>query len=187
MLFRSGQLSYFFKYRINEILSAGPNGGYRAQIIYAGGDDMFIVGNWSDIIYAAKDIREALDEFTGNGALTISAGIGMFDAKYPISRMASETGELEDKAKLFVRRTGAGATKDAVALWMTENVFGWEEFIGNVLPKVREIEAMLTENEKGNSFIYRVLELLRSTDSASSIPRLAYALARSFEDRKSVV
>ena len=53
--------------------------GYRVQIIYFGGDDLFLVGNWNDVIHAARDVRAALNDFTGNGVLTISAASGMFD------------------------------------------------------------------------------------------------------------
>ena len=42
----SRALSYFFKHKINEILDSGK---YRLQIIYSGGDDLFIVGNWSSL------------------------------------------------------------------------------------------------------------------------------------------
>lgn len=74
------------------------------QIIYSGGDDLFIIGNWSDVLYAALDIRTAFRDFTGNGVLTISAGIGMFDEKYPIARMASETGALEDARSFMLKK-----------------------------------------------------------------------------------
>lgn len=174
----SRALSYFFKYQVNEILKAG---GYQAQIIYSGGDDLFIVGNWSDILYAAVDIRRALDDYTGNGCLTLSAGIGMFDAKYPIARMAAETGELEDAAKLHPAQ-GAAKAKNAVALWSTQTVYGWDEFIGAVMPRVDEVRRLFQNNEKGKAFIYKLITLLRSYDAAASAPRLAYLLARSFED-----
>lgn len=173
----SRSLSYFFKARVNEVLQRSS---YQAQIIYSGGDDLFIVGNWSDVIYAAVDIRRALDEFTGNGSLTISAGVGMFGDTYPIARMAVETGMLEDAAKSY-SDVGANATKNAIALWSPDLVFGWDEFIGVVEPRMREIGRLFAENEKGSAFIYRLIGLLRTYDSAASAPRLAYLLARSFE------
>lgn len=175
----SRSMSYFFKCKINEVLS---NGGYQAQIIYSGGDDLFIIGNWCDIIYAAIDIRQALDAFTGNGSLTISAGIGMFDKKFPIARMAAETGSLEDAAKMYRSPVDRNKTKDAVALWSGDQVFGWEEFIGSVAPRFQEIHDMFDRNEKGKAFIYKLVGLLRNSDDAISAPRLAYLLARSFAD-----
>ena len=176
----SRALSFFFKYKINTILESK---GYQAQIIYAGGDDMFIVGNWSDIIFAAIDIRDSLIEFTGNDSLTISAGIGIFDSTYPIARMAEETGVLEDAAKLY--KDKVGKTKNAIALWDRNFVFSWDEFVGRIVPRLTEIEQLFDVNEKGKAFIYKLVYLLRNYDDVSSAPRLAYLLARSFEDVQS--
>ena len=177
----SRSLSFFFKRKINEILEEGA---YQLQIIYSGGDDLFIVGNWSDVLYAALDIRAALNEFTGNGALTISAGIGMFDEKYPIARMASETGSLEDAAKLHAERRPDGSVrlKDAVALWRGDAVFSWDSLSNVVEPRMREIADIFASNEKGKAFVYKMIALLRNYDQVISAPRLAYLLARSFED-----
>lgn len=179
----SRSLSYFFKYRINQVLESG---GYQLQIIYSGGDDLFIVGNWSDVLYAAIDINNALKEFTGNGCLTISAGVGMFDEKYPIARMAYEVGRLEDAAKKYERKNaeGKGSSKDAIALWSEDCVFGWEDLTEVVEPRMREVAAIFNRNEKGKAFVYKIIALLRDFDNVSSAPRLAYLLARSFEDDK---
>ncbi len=177
----SRALSYFFKSKLNKILEGGR---YRVQIIYSGGDDLFIVGNWSDIIYAAVDIRNAFIEFTGNGVLTMSAGIGMFKSKYPIARMAEETGALEDAAKMYVAPDGSGKTKDAVALWSMQSVFGWNEFVCAVVPRMHEMQRVFERNEKGKAFIYKLIALLHASNEVVSAPRLAYLLARSFEDDK---
>lgn len=175
----SRAVNYFFKYRLNEVLSHGE---YRAQIIYSGGDDIFLVGNWNDIIHAATDIRKALSEYTGNDSLTISAGIGIYNPKYPIARMASEVGDLEDSAKLYKAPGSTEVTKNALALWSDRFVFGWQEFMDEVVPGLAKMQEIFDQNQKGKAFIYRLLALLRSTDQAISAPRLAYLLARSFED-----
>lgn len=173
----SRALSYFFKYRINGILEEGC---YQAQIIYSGGDDLFLIGNWNDIIHAARDIRREFLAFTGNDSITISAGIGMFDEKYPIASMAAKTGELEDAAKKH--KTGGEVTKDAVALWSDQAVFGWDDFESTVAPKLGEIRELFDKNEKGKALIYKLIALLRGARDQVSLPRLAYLLARSFED-----
>ena len=60
----SRQLSLFFKYYIRFILEngeyslEGKNGGKKrlATIVYSGGDDVFIVGAWNDIIELSVDL-----------------------------------------------------------------------------------------------------------------------------------
>ena len=186
----SRALSFFFKYQINQILKERD---YQVQIIYSGGDDLFIVGNWSDILFASADIRKAFDEYTGNGTLTLSAGIGMFDAKYPIARMARETGNLEDAAKMYVAPNDPKQTKNAVALWTEQNVFSWDEFLNTIVPRFEEMRELFTQkprlgnsptteaNAKGKAFIYKLVALLRNFNDVSSAPRLAYLLARGLE------
>ncbi len=175
----SRALSFFFKKRINEILSEK---GYRLQVIYSGGDDLFIVGNWSDVIHAAVDIRQELRAYTGNDSLTISAGIGMFFDTYPIAAIAEETGRLEDAAKSFVRLGQDAASKNAVALWSDQRVFAWEDFIEVVVPLRDEVAHLLRKNEKGKAFIYKLVALLRESSSDPiAAPRMAYLLARSFD------
>lgn len=89
----SRQLSMFFKYYINRIID-----GKNATIVYSGGDDMFIVGAWNEVIELAQDIRNAFGRYTEN-TLTISAGIGLYVSGYPISQMAIEVGKKEDNSK----------------------------------------------------------------------------------------
>lgn len=173
----SRALSYFFKHKINEILA---DKSYRLQVIYSGGDDLCIVGNWSDVLFAALDIRRELGAFTGNGSITLSAGVGMFDSSYPIARMASETGLLEDAAKGYHFNNAPDATKNAIALWDDRAVFDWREF-EKVVERKNELEFLFARNEKGKAFIYKIISLLRSYDEVASAPRLAYLLARSFE------
>lgn len=175
----SRALSYFFKYRIKGILK---DGHYQAQIIYSGGDDLFLIGNWNDIIHAARDIRREFLAFTENDSITISAGIGMFGEKYPIASMAAKTGELEDAAKGYT--TDDGKTKNAIALWSDRTVFNWNDFENLVIPKFEEICKIFDKNERGTAFIYRLVSLLRGGQDQIFLPRLAYLLARSFENEK---
>ena len=140
----------FFKWHINGLLR---NGGYsledggddivsvssctsasdhigtgprNATVIYAGGDDLFIVGAWRDIIEFAVDLHRSLEAFSC-GTLKISAGIGLFDEKYPISYIASQTGALEDASKAL-------EGKNAVTLFSEKgHTYHWDEFVDEVL------------------------------------------------------
>ena len=66
----SQQMSLFFKFHINQFAK-----DKNLTIIYAGGDDVFAIGSWQDVIDFAVDIRQKFIAFT-NGKLTLSAGIG---------------------------------------------------------------------------------------------------------------
>lgn len=181
----SRKLSMFFKYHINEILKNGSCDlldGIKernAVIVYSGGDDVFIVGGWSDIIEFAIDLRNTLLKYSQN-TLTISAGIGIYPNKYPISAMAEETGMLEDNSKSRTSFNGE-PLKNAVTLFEKGLCFGWDELIDNVLnEKFRRIKDFFSYcDERGKSFIYNILNYLRSIENdVINIARYAYMLSR---------
>jgi len=67
--------------------------------VFSGGDDLFLVGPWNEIISLASRIQADFTEFTGNPQLTISAGIAITKPDYPIARAAELTEEALIKSK----------------------------------------------------------------------------------------
>ena len=105
-------------------------------IVYSGGDDVFAIGTWNDIIEFSIDLRNAFKEFT-NDKITLSAGIGFFSENFPIHQMAEKTGNLESLAKANKDSTGK-IIKDSVALFGEINerlnhIYTWNIFIDKVL------------------------------------------------------
>ena len=180
----SRKLTQFFKYDINNILknaeykipyfdSEGNEGENRKiAVIYSGGDDVFVVGAWKDILEFGIDLYNNLKEYT-QGTLTISAGLGMYMPKYPISYMAEKTGELEDCSKKL-------EGKNAITLFDKDNSYHWDEFIENVMgEKFTIISEFFSKSEdKGKSLLYSLLELFRNRDKKINLARMAYTLAR---------
>lgn len=177
----SRMLSLFFRQHINYVLARpklrpitgdDPARPREATIIYSGGDDVFVVGAWDDVIEFGIELRERFHEFT-QGKLTVSAGIGMFPDKYPISVMAREVGDLEDAAKSLPGKNG-------VALFDHEFTFGWDELLSKVIEeKYRHIADYFSGNEeRGMAFIYKLLELLAERDDRITKARWVYFLTR---------
>lgn len=179
----SRKLTQFFKYDINNILrnpiykipfsdGEDENTDRKIAIIYSGGDDVFVVGAWKDIIEFGVDLYNNLKEYT-QGTLTVSAGLGIYMPKYPISYMAEKTGELEDCSKKL-------DGKNAITLFDKNNSYHWDEFIDKVMgEKFATIsEFFSTVEDKGNSLLYNLLELFRNRDKKINIARMAYILAR---------
>lgn len=179
----SRKLTQFFKYDINNILrnpvykipfsdGEGENTDRKIAIIYSGGDDVFVVGAWKDIIEFGVDLYNNLKEYT-QGTLTVSAGLGIYMPKYPISYMAEKTGELEDYSKKL-------DGKNAVTLFDKNNSYHWDEFIDKVMGEkfATVSEFFSTVEDKGKSLLYNLLELFRNRDKKINIARMAYTLAR---------
>lgn len=93
----SRNLDWFFKGYLNTLWKKYDE---NTQIIYSGGDDLFIVGRWNELIDFAKDIKEALKEFVcGNERISISGGIALVTPKFPVIKAAEYAGDNEQKAK----------------------------------------------------------------------------------------
>lgn len=181
----SGKLSLFFKLHINSILKNGEFQLFRnkndkkrnAVIIYSGGDDLFIAGGWDDIICFAVDLYREFRKFT-QGTLTFSAGIGIFDSKFPVSAMAYQTGRLESMSKQYNNK---GIVKNAVTLFDKTGTYSWDEFIDDVLgQKLSALQDYFDDSRfHGKGLLYRMLELIRDKSSGDrlNIARFAYLLS----------
>ncbi|MBC7075732.1 MAG: type III-A CRISPR-associated protein Cas10/Csm1 [Syntrophomonadaceae bacterium] len=200
----SRQLSMFFKYHINNLLRGqiqeiqrfrlsgdDARSAKKAVIVYSGGDDMFIVGAWDQVIELAVDLRRAFKQYTAD-ALSFSAGIGMYPSKYPVSRMAEEVGQLEKEAK----NTDG---KNALALFGVEllpddrgeyqrvvrHLYKWDDFTESVTgQKLRVLQEYFSQNTLdeeggGNSFLYKLMNcIVQAENDRINIARYAYLLSR---------
>ena len=183
----SRQLSLFFKLHLNGILEKGESqilsvGGKRQVcIVYSGGDDIFIVGAWNEVIDSFIDIKNALEEFT-MGTLTISGGVGLYDSSFPINRMAHETAELEDFSKELKEMGG----KNAITLFDESGRYNWNVFLNQVLSdKYACISDYMTQTQdKGKAFLYHLLELLRGDKGKFNRARFVYFLSRMEPDAR---
>lgn len=192
----SNALSVFFKRAVDRICERkglapeqkrfylfGDNPGKRLiHVVYSGGDDMFFVGAWEDLIELAVDIREAFRKYTSN-KLSFSAGLALFHHAYPVSQMAKQTGVLEDIAKHFNDNA-----KDSIALFGIEteyrtkeyklsckHVYKWENFVNNVCGE--KLQYLLnnlcigdSSDDKnkikiGKGQLYKLMELLEEPKS----------------------
>lgn len=205
----SKDISMFFKVAINKICAGDLTGGVdfeekafnifgiakapkrKVNIIYAGGDDLFLVGAWDEVLEVAIDINRAFKQFT-NGKLTLSAGMAMFSPTYPISKMAEIAG-------LLVQMSKNRKDKNSIALFGMEtnlkangqleckHIYTWADFEMKVCKeKMNYLLARLSfDGDKfnklsvGKSLIYRLMDLIQLTDEDKlNIARFAYVLAR---------
>lgn len=177
----SRKLSSFFKQKINYILENGEyylhedelvDTGRNATIVYSGGDDLFIIGAWDDVVGLAIDINESLKEYSQN-TLTISAGIGIYPEKYPVVTMARQTGFLEDMSKGVVG-------KNAVTLFEEDLTYKWDELVDEVIESKYRLIYDFFENfpEFGKAFLYKIVDYMRQREERINLARFAYLLAR---------
>ena len=166
-------------------------------IVYSGGDDVFAIGTWNDIIEFSIELRTAFKEFT-NDKITLSAGIGFFSENYPIHQMAEKTGNLESLAKANKDFSGK-IIKNSVVLFgeideKLNHIYTWDIFIDKVLgEKYKFIKSIIILDEEnkskepdkifiGKSKWYKIMDLivnrLTKDENRLDIARFAYILGR---------
>lgn len=147
----SRSLDLFFKGYLNEIMAPyiNKNLGY---ILYAGGDDLFMLGRWNAIIEVAYIIQNRFREFTcHNPQLTVSGGISILPPKFPIMLGADYAGDAEKKAKGYSvchQRKNAFTFFDVPLNWDLEFsiVKQLKEELSSYLPKYRGDNAPFKES-----------------------------------------
>lgn len=205
----SKDISMFFKVAINKICAGdligcidfneqafnifgiAKNSKRKVNIIYSGGDDLFLVGAWDEVLEVAIDINRAFRQFT-NEKLTLSAGMAMFSPTYPVSKMAEIAGLLEQMSKNMKDKNSIALFGFNTNLKMAnqlecKHIYKWTDFEVKVCKeKMNYLLSHLSfEGNKvnklsvGKSLIYRLMELIQLADEDKlNIARFAYVLAR---------
>ncbi|MHA1337659.1 MAG: type III-A CRISPR-associated protein Cas10/Csm1, partial [Promethearchaeota archaeon] len=170
------RFSLFFKYWINEICKGNiieddladieylknlnsiyPNRNYledfKARIknniylVYSGGDDLFAIGHFNDIIILADMINNIFTKYVVyNPQITISAGIYISHPKFPLYQAANLSGMQEDRAK-------SNEGKNSICIF--EKVYYWDEFRDLCLMK-EKIYYYIDEKSLSKGFIHKL-------------------------------
>ncbi|MEM5807151.1 MAG: type III-A CRISPR-associated protein Cas10/Csm1 [Candidatus Aenigmatarchaeota archaeon] len=148
----SRELNWFFTGYINELARE-----FDIYIAYSGGDDVFVVGNWYQIIKFANKLRNELNEFVcNNDHLSASAGIIFTKPNFPISQSALLAGEQERLAK----DTYPKLEKNKVGVLDIQ--LNWNEYEDFIQYADKLIEFLESEDGKRiipRSFLYNLYSL----------------------------
>lgn len=103
-------LNYFFSgYLMRVIREEFAN----IYVVFAGGDDVFVIGPWTEIIKFGQRMAGDFRKFCGeNPAVTISAGLPLIKPGLPMRAMREEAEELLEKSKSYDK-----GSKDALTLF----------------------------------------------------------------------
>lgn len=89
----------FFSYHLYMIMQEKKLNIYT---VFAGGDDLFLVGRYDEVIKTAKILYDEFERFTNkNKEITISAGIGFYNDSSPVWFMAEDAEHRLEKAKQY--------------------------------------------------------------------------------------
>lgn len=125
--------------------------------VFAGGDDLFVVGPWRQTITFIREVRKLFREYTAfNPSFTISAGYLLTKPIIPVSEIAERVEGKLHKAKNN-KDEASGRTKDSLHIF-GEAVF-WEELDTLLGELYEKLKSWLSEELFTKVFLFKLNEL----------------------------
>lgn len=157
----SFQLSLFFEGWVKHLCQQAKHNPY-IYAVYAGGDDLFLIGPWDRMPHLAYTIRQDFSEYTGaHSRLTLSGGMAFIPGKYPVYQAAEDAAIALDAAK---QHTG----KDAFNF--LDHTWGWAQFPA-ILEQQQKLLRIVAgpntagEGLQGPSSLLQILQRLAGTQT----------------------
>ncbi len=160
-------------------------------IVYSGGDDLFIIGPWNEIIKLSLRINEEFREYTcQNDNITISAGIFLCKPKFPVKRFAPLTGEILEESK------NAGRNRNSlfgeIISWERENdQLNFKELLEFGENLYRAVAVEDKENQLNRGFLHQLIRmrnqyLTEERIDLNFIPALVYQITRNVKQKAEI-
>lgn len=161
----SRSLDYFFKGYLNTLQKPYQDSSI---IIYSGGDDLFLVGRWNDVLQLAQRIQSEFAEWSCRN-LTLSGGIVLLPSKFPVMQGARLAAYAEKKAKKhsFNSSQSDGFEKNSICLF--DVPLNWNSEFAIVRELYQEILQLLTIPEKRKALNKSFLDKISSHASAEQL------------------
>ena len=147
--------------------------------VFAGGDDLFLLGSWDVILELARFIESEFKRFVKSSELTISFGIAMAKPSKPISYLAQETEHLLENSKDYKEN---GNEKDAITLF--GETVKWDRY-KEVFDELNDAFKSFENKEINTAFLYRLLEFCEMSKESKTNPmatiwksKLRYSFSR---------
>ncbi len=121
--------------------------------VFAGGDDLFLLGAWDEILNLSREIEKEFKAFVNSDDLSISFGIAIAKPTTPISYLADYTEHLLEEAKGIDEDKEVEHPKDAISLF--GETVKWKEYL-NVYKKLDE--AFKGYENIATTTLYRLLD-----------------------------
>ncbi len=148
----SRMLNHFFaEHMVSRIQKDYPD----LYVVFAGGDDVFLIGPWHDLLHFSETLTQEFRRFVaGNADISLSAGIFVTKPTLPTNTVARNASELLDQSKRYKRSGKSPRTKDAVTLFGVTT--GWEEF-STLLLKGKWLEDLVMDEKIPSGLAMRLL------------------------------
>jgi CRISPR-associated protein Csm1 len=140
-------------------------------IVFAGGDDFFLLGSWKQLMKLATRLHQAFHHYVANNEqIHFSAGISVTKPKIPIHQLAEMGEDALEQAKHYEGKNAVTCFGQTVSWQDFEALFSKEH------SATERLEELRADYELSTAYIYG---LLRLTDMAANAEKPENALWRS--------
>ncbi|WKZ15879.1 MAG: type III-A CRISPR-associated protein Cas10/Csm1 [Candidatus Jettenia caeni] len=141
----SRQMNYYFSIYVPYVLST-QEAFKDIYTVFAGGDDLFLIGPWNRIVEFALFLSESFKSYVcGNAQITMSAGISIHKPGEPIS-------SISERAETALKKSKANERN---SITVFEETVKWNEF-GELNTIKKEIETWMDKSFINNAMLFRL-------------------------------
>lgn len=178
----SRMLELFFNGYLHEIIAKKYKNVY---CVFAGGDDLFLLGPWSEMPELAIEINTKFDEYTGhNPCITLSAAICTSSGNGHISTLAEYCEQKLDQVKKEVNPVVYPDKKGRNGIYFLDEAMRWDEFktqikTGKMLSRAyADVGASLIRRLGDYSRMYQDYQKSKDVDNLIFLPMFYYDMER---------
>ena len=182
----SRMLNFFFSVELVRVIEREfPN----IYVVFAGGDDIFLLGPWVELTYFSVKLSELFEKFTAhNPDLTLSAGIGVYKPSLPIKDVTNSSEELLENSKSFPQKE-IFKVKNAITIF--GGTVSWKRF-NTLLKRGEYLDTLIEKDVLTSGFAYRLLSYSRKRKSFEQgnikdglyISHMSYDFKRNLSEKK---
>ncbi|BCD68481.1 hypothetical protein [Nitratiruptor sp. YY09-18] len=181
--FFSRMVDYFFSVYVPYLMeNRYPN----TYTVFAGGDDLFILGAWDEVLDLSTEVREKFMKFAKGSPLSFSVGLSMTKPNKPVKFIAHIAEEFLEYSKELEGKDALTIFKERVK---------WSDYLDDLglYDTLQDMENSLKDGIP-TAFLYRLLEFCEMSkkvkqdgDVKSTIwkSKLAYSYRRNLENKLS--
>ena len=172
----SERLQSFFGLQLNKIAERYAD---YLTVLYAGGDDMFVVGRWDRVADFAADVRQSFISYINLPGITISGGMVIVSPRFPIAKAAELAGDAEERAKRF-----NNGEKNAFCI--LGQCISWDKEHDYVCTWRNRMDNLCTAGYLPRSILHKLMLFndMRLRGEVSYLWNAAYYLSRFRKDKK---
>ncbi len=168
----SRELDLFFSHHVDALARE-----HHLYVTYSGGDDLFVIGHWLNVVEFARKLYEDFAKATcGNPNLGISGGIAVGRPDYPVRLAAQEAAESQEAAK---SRPGANGDPGKRSFCLFDSVHPWPRAL-ELLDYAEQIKTLVEEERELRALVRTVLELSRKAIGRAGIDAGAFPALRAY-------